>query len=112
MGDNRKTKYILDKNSVYRSKVEKSKSISHHIGDSQQFQIERVLKEKQELDKKVKDSELIRETLAKEKNELAETLNRDRNKFIEAQEKEREEFEQRLIKSKNETFENQRREFE
>jgi len=110
--DNRKTKYILDKNSIYRSKVERSKSISHHIGDSQQFQVERVLKEKQELDRKVKDSELLRETLAKEKNELTETLNRDRNKFIEAQEKEREEFEQRLVKCKNETIENQRREFE
>jgi pSer/pThr/pTyr-binding forkhead associated (FHA) protein len=91
---------------------DRAENINHQIDESQQFQLEQVLKEKEELDSKVKIGELIRENLAKEKDQLAQTLINDRARFIENQEKERKDFEQKLSANREETIENQRNEFE
>ena len=89
-----------------------AEKINHQIDESKQLQLEQILKEKEELDSKVKDGELIRETLAKEKDNLARKLISDRVQFIENQDKERKEFEQKLSDNREETIETQRKEFE
>lgn len=91
---------------------DRAEKINHQIDESKQFQVEQILKEKEELDGKVKDGELIIKNLAEAKDHLALRLICDRAQFIENQDKERKEFEHKLSANREETIENQRKEFE
>ena len=63
--------------------------MQHKIDESQRLQLLQASKEKLELDKKVKDGELIRAKLSEEKDELSKTIDKDRIRFAEKQELER-----------------------
>ena len=86
--------------------------MSKQIDESQQFQLEHILKEKEELDSKVIESEQIRKRLAKEKDDLAQSLLDEKALFIKNQENQRKEFELQLSISREETIERQRKDFE
>jgi len=85
---------------------------SSQISETQQFQLDHIVKEKDELNIRVGEYEQTRQKLAVEINELAQRVVDVKEKLLENQEKERNTFEQKVLTSRKETIAQQIKLFE